>query len=253
MNYSPIFVNRIGKSADSFMRTIKLLRTIDPNKWVKIKSNQLVDAQEDDFKVKQEMSNLHINEQTESETGINCVSVPGRFVKTFLSESTENNILGKNDWFLTKIHHISIPETKTTKKTLGFFGCTLIEPECPFKLSDQLELPVFEVSIGSTYVQDYLLEENFGNGFYIETHNTPHYHQPLSPESSGYLILGVFIGVKIVLSKFAIPYGYGVYMPANTLHSDAFLVGDYAVVYTKTPDYSTYLFKTPDGKIVQVE
>lgn len=251
MDYSPIFVNRIGKSADSFMRTVKLVRTIGPDKWVKIKSNQLVDAQETDFEVKQEMSELYLTEQTEA--GINCVSLQGRFVKTFLSETTENNILGKNDWFLTKIHHVSIPETKTTKKTLGFFGCTLIEPECPFKLSDQFELPVFEVSIGSSYVQDYLLEENFGNGFYIETHNTPHYHQPLSPESTGYLILGVVIEAKIILTKFAIPFGYGVYMPANTLHSDAFLVGDYAVVYTKTPDYSTYLFKTPDGKIVQVE
>ena len=249
MDFNSIFVNRIGKSLNSFMKTIKLIRTIEPGTWVILENNKLLDANEPDNTHEIICDKLY----EQNDTGINCVSVSGRFIKNFLGEASSNNILGKNDWFITETKHISIPVTKTTKQNLKFFGCTLIEPGCSFKLVHDQILPLFEVSIGKNYVKDYLLEPEFGDGFYIETHNTPHYHQPLSSKCSGHLILGIFIESKLILTKFAIPYGYGIYMPGNTLHSDAFLIGDYAVVYTKTLDYSTYLITTTNRKIVQVE
>jgi hypothetical protein len=177
----------------------------------------------------------------------------GKFIKSFLENSTENNILGSNDYFILNQEKIQIPETKTTNENLLLFNAHLIKPNEVFNFKCKKTLPIFEVTVGKNYVNGYLLEENFGNGFYIEKHNTPHYHQPLSPTSSGFLVLGILSNEKLVLTKFAIPFGYGIYMEPNTFHSDACLVGDYAVIYTKTSDYSTWLFRTKENKIVQVE
>lgn len=251
MNYQDIFVDRIGKTPGSFMRTNKLVQVLQPDTLLKVEKNQLAVQKPGD--ILKNKFNLDDNDSIYFDHDVNFVKIKGKFIKSFLAEKTSNNILGKNDFFITDCEFITIPETKTTQETLETFGCKLIKSEEIFSFNYKQELPLFEVSIGPDYVQEYLLQPGYGNGFYIEKHNTPHYHQPLDVNSCGFLILGLIVDDDLILTKFKIPYGYGVYMEPETLHSDAFLVGNYNVVYTKTSDYSTYLFVNPNNSIVHVE
>jgi hypothetical protein len=239
--YNNIFINRVGKTYDSFMKTIKLVDIIEPYSKITFTNNKLI------------LNDKESNIENPKELNINSIEINGNFIESFLDEETNNNILGKNYYFVTNINNIIIPETITTPEALDFFGCKLIKNNDIFNLNYDKELPLFEVSIGKNYVNGYLLQKNYGNGFYIEKHNTPHYHQPLNEESSGYLIIGLILNNNLILTKFKISYGYAVYMSPNTLHCDAFLIGDYNVVYTKTPDYSTYLFIDIHNNIVNVQ
>jgi len=251
MNYNDIFVNRIGKTPESFMRTNKLVQVFKPDSLLKFDGSNLITQRPGDMtKLKLTLDNMMPTFLSDT---ICFVKIKGKFMKSFLAEKTSNNILGKNDWFITRTEFITIPETVVTEETLNIFGCKLIKPGDMFSLESTKELPLFEVSVGKEYVQEYLLKENFGNGFYIETHDTPHYHQPLDTDAGGFLILGLKEDDGLILTKFKIPFGYGVYMEPETLHSDAFLVGNYNVVYTKTSNYSTYLFVNQDNSIIHVE
>ncbi len=251
MNFKDIFVNRIGQTPESFMRTNKLVQVLEPDTLLKFDGSKLITLKSDE-KTKSNYISDNLVPTFLSDT-ISYVKIKGKFMKSFLAEKTENNILGKNDWFITQTKSITIPETVITEETLAIFGCKLIKPGDVFSFESTKVLPLFEVSVGKEYVQEYLLKENFGNGFYIETHDTPHYHQPLDLNSGGFLILGLKDDDELILTKFKIPFGYGVYMEPETLHSDAFLVGNYNVVYTKTLNYSTYLFVSPDKSIIQVQ
>ena len=246
LNYNEIFVNRIGVKPSAYMRTNKLVCVLAPNCTFKFDGTHLIC-------LKPNETDLPEKKLPHKIPPINSVNVSGKFVKNQLTEQTKNNILGKNDLFITKKIYLTIPETFTSEQTLKIFNCKLIKPGNTVKFECDNELPLFEVSVGPDYVQEYLLQPGYGNGFYIETHNTPHYHQPMDSTASGFLILGLKTEQGMLLTKFKIPFGYGVYMGPNTLHSDAFLVGNYHVVYTKTPDYSTYLFVNPDNSIVQVD
>lgn len=108
--------------------------------------------------------------------------------------------------------------------------------------------------IGERYVENYLLNEDFGGGFYIEYHSCPHYHQPLDEKSKGWLILGKFTDDEkhVRLSAFKISFGYGVYMPPNVLHCDAFLTGNYLVAYTAAKEYKTGVFLTKEKEITSI-
>ena len=108
------------------------------------------------------------------------------------------------------------------------------------------------MSIGENYANDFLLKEDYGGGCYLEYHDTPHFHKPITEDSSGYLILGKVIHNKCHLNAFSIPYGYGIYTPPFVIHCDGFLIGKYMVVYTFTPNYSTVILKH-NNKITNIE
>jgi len=251
MNYNNIFVNRIGITPQSFMRTNKIVQVFKPCSFLKFDGGKLIEST--NINLLDVNFKNHIKYETNSNTDINCIRIKGKFIKSFLEEKSPNNILGANDYFMTNDSNIIIPETKTTPSALETFGCKLIETNTGFSLNCDQELPLFEVSIGEEYVQEYLLQPGLGNGFYIEKHDTPHYHQPLDFNAGGFLILGQVIKDEIILTKFKIPFGCGIYTGPNVLHSDAYLVGNYHVVYTKTPNYSTYLFVNPANSIVNVQ
>ncbi len=107
------------------------------------------------------------------------------------------------------------------------------------------------MNIGENYVEHFLFKEDGGGGCYLEYHNTPHLHIPINKNSCGYLILGKFVDNKVHLSAFKIPFGYAIYTSPFTVHCDGFLVGDYTVLYTVTPNYSTVLLRH-NGKIAHV-
>ena len=165
------------------------------------------------------------------------------------------NILGGNGRYILdeEEQELAIPVVKSTPENMAFYGCHLIKSGDPVSFGCDNDLPVTIVNIGDDYVEEYLLDANQGGGAYLEVHDRPHFHMPLTPESGGYLILGKEDeGGQRLLSAFKVPYGYGVYMAPWTIHSDAHLVGRYMVVYSVTPEFSTVIIRKSTGEPAKV-
>jgi hypothetical protein len=242
MSYQNIFVNRHGIGENAFMITHRLIRIFKPNTLMYLTVGHLIEI---DFQP---------NQITQSYSSIPPSIVINGHLDDYIETTEHNNILGKNQIMkLDNTNEINIPIAETTEEHLNFFGCKLIKNDIPFELKNEIEMPLFQVSIGEKYVEDYLLKDTHGGGFYIERHNTPHYHQAMNKISRGYLILGKQVTNGILLSKFRIPPECAIYTPSNTYHNDAYLIGDYLVIYNKTDDYNTYVLKTSDNKIITVK
>ncbi len=251
--YNDIFVDRKGITSLAFMKTVKLIDVFDqPNQnllfnGVNIKSTNC----------------LSNKTEFNSYLDIECVKIAGQFIKLKDNKTTHNdnnqiqevhpnNILGSSDLFIYN-NNFEIPEVITNQATLNFYGCKLIKSGDIFNLQNNKPMPLFEITVGSDYVQNYLLQENLGNGFYIESHNTPHYHQPLNSDSTGHIILAKRFENQLIMSKFKIPLGFGLYTPPYVYHSDAYLVGNYNVIYNKADDYQTFMFKNNENNIINVK
>lgn len=242
--FSEIFVDRRGTNNNSFMKTTQLLSIIDSLKNVKVVDNKLINVSEP----------INYNNDNTIDKTIKYVKIKVKIIYNLSDEQiNENNILGKNDYLISDEENIIIPENETTSQLLNFYGAKLINTNEIFNLNYRHHLPLFNMEIGNDYVSEYLLKENYGDGFYIETHDTPHYHQPSDENAKGYLILGKFEDGYLYLSKFNIPYSKAIFTPSHILHNDAYLIGNYNVIYTKTPNYSTYILKNPQNKIINVK
>jgi hypothetical protein len=109
------------------------------------------------------------------------------------------------------------------------------------------------VNIGKTYINDYILQENYGCGVYLEYHKNPHFHMPLNENSGGGIILAKKIEEdKYHISCFRIPNGYATYIPPYTIHNDCFLIGKYYVIYSKSEPFSTCLLRNKNDKIINI-
>jgi hypothetical protein len=224
------------------MITHKLIRIFKPNTTMYLLDSQLIETDSLPYQITDTYRTIPPN-----------IVINGK-LNDYIQTTKNNNILGKNQIMtIDNTYEINIPIAETTQENLSFFGSKLITNNKPFHLKNEIEMPLFHVSIGNKYVDDYLLIDNYGGGFYIERHNTPHYHQSMNKNSRGYLILGKQIDNCFLLSKFRIQNECAIYTPPNIYHSDAFLIGDYLVVYNKTDDYNTYILKTPNDKIIKVK
>ena len=161
-----------------------------------------------------------------------------------LAESRAN-ILGPTHTVVCPEPTINLPVIAATADNLKSYGALLCRSHKQAPLPPNM--PLFHVSIGANYVQEYLMNLDGGGGEDLEYHSTPHYHQPISTANSpdgGFLILGRRLKSYVMLTGYTIPAGYGVYTPAWCLHSDAHLIGHYLVAYTITPNYTTAILKT---------
>ncbi|WP_065432209.1 hypothetical protein [Vibrio scophthalmi] len=112
-------------------------------------------------------------------------------------------------------------------------------------------LPITITPIGDTYVKDYLLEAAHGGGTYLEEHDRPHFHMPIDKFASGFLIIGKETDSVRELSAFK----YLTDMDRNgswTIHSDAYLVGRYMVIYSATPEFSTVILRKKDKSLAAI-
>lgn len=235
---SVLLVDRRGHSNTAFMKTEKIIGYIEPNKNYMIMSNSIIESSKN---------------QTEY-TG--TIAIP-QHVKIFNNWNSNknanvknNNILGENGDFQID-SNLKIPIAETTQENLMFYNCKLIKHNDIIQFESPKILPITIMKIGEKYVDDFLLTE-LGDGCYLEYHDTPHFHMSLNNESNGYLIIGKIINNYCYLSAFNIPFGYAIYMPPNVIHCDAFLIGDYLVMYTLTPNYSTVVLKNND-KIANIK
>jgi len=112
-------------------------------------------------------------------------------------------------------------------------------------------LPVTITNFGPAYARDFLQIDGKGGGAFVEYHDFPHLHMPIENTARGHFLLGRADGGDYLLSAFRIPYGQAIYTPPNALHADPFLIGRYLIVYSVTRHYSTVVFRTGDGRIVE--
>lgn len=138
-----------------------------------------------------------------------------------------------------------IPIVKASKANVRHYGLTLIENQHAFELlSDEFDLILAKYRYGKNYRQDFLTEVEGGGGYFVETHNFPHIHVPLSPDCGGYIIVGKKLSEEnFNFTAFSIPYGFALHTPANTIHGDGTIAGEHAItVATASADADTVLF-----------
>ena len=108
------------------------------------------------------------------------------------------------------------------------------------------------MEVGETYAKDYLIQEDYGHGAYLEYHDQPHFWLPVSLDCKGFIILGKETNGKFFLTGFRIPYGYAVYAPPYVIHADSYLIGEFLIVYMTASDYSTVILKQKENKLVPI-
>lgn len=246
-----LFVKRIGKIDNSFMITNKLLEVFTPNQILLQIKNNLIKLNNMD-------NNLSLKKSINYKKPKQII-IKGK-TEEYEQDSilTQNNILGSNDYFYLDSHlrleqnKIIIPIEETSNDYLNYYDVYILEPDQIFNLNNNKEIGFFEMSIGTKYVDGFLLEEGLGDGFYLETHDLPHYYFSSNENSKGYLILGEKIDNGFALTAFEIGSNKAIYISPFVYHSDAYLVGDYNVVYGKANNYKTYLFRTCNKKILKI-
>lgn len=244
-DYKELFVKRLGTNAESYMTTTDLITVFPINSNVIFEKNNIITTKITNYTIIPKMLSSKIP---------NFIMVEGTFhiTRNVDNEILKNNILGNNSIFYSKLNNIKIPIIEFTNELLDFFKCTIINEGDVIQLHNEIEMPLFRIKIGKNYKNDYLLKDGLGDGFYIETHNTPHIHQPINADAHGFVVLGKKIENILLLSKVRIPFGKALYIPSNIFHNDSFLIGEYNVLYTKTDNYQTYLFKNYDNTITNI-
>jgi hypothetical protein len=238
-----LFVNRIGLNNEAYMKTIKLVNTF--NKYSKlIWENNMLEISDKPITIK----GFKMNKPKRLKINIKILEEQDE------SLELNNNILGKNSKMFIENESLNIPVEIATNDKLNYYLCNMIENKDVFNLNNNSDISCFNIKIGYNYLKDYILQPGLGDGLYLETHDKPHFHQPLNQDCSGYLVLAKIKRDELIITAFTIPYGKAVYTPSNVFHCDACLIGDYNVIYSLTDNYKTYLVHNEyNKKIVNVE
>ena len=103
----------------------------------------------------------------------------------------------------------------TTLRPSSQFGAHLVPIGSEVIFDTPKAVPVWTMTVGDRYVEDYLLKDERGGGFYMEYHNCPHLHVPMEKEATGFVILGKRTDDDkyLMMTAFHIPFGFGLYMP----------------------------------------
>ena len=244
--FKDIIVNRLGNSTNSYMKTVKILKTIKPNINYKILVNNLIEVEE----VKSFKQSLSYNKNIEPK----YIEIEGEWIL----ENKENNILNNanilgNFGKLITDSNIKIPINIASHDNVQFYNAKLYNLYDLIQFDFEEDLPLTQMLIGDEYVKNYIDVKNLGGGQYLEYHNNPHFHSPISSNNSGYYILGKKDNKKIKLSAFIIPFQKAIYTPGNIIHSDANLVGNWLVVYSKTKHYSSVLIQDKKNNLTKIQ
>lgn len=127
--------------------------------------------------------------------------------------------------------HFKIPTVTATKENVKHYGLELIENGKELTIrSEQCDIVMMKYDYTSIYKKDFLMQKYGGGGIFVETHEFPHIHIPLSKDCGGYIVIGKKLSeTEFNFTAFRIPYGYALYTPSNTIHGDGTLVGEYGL------------------------
>lgn len=235
-----LIVNRRGTTTDSFMVTERIAGHTLPGHTYEIQAGKITSV-----------SNVSTKQAPlpQPKTPPHVV-FSGNWDKTESITNTNATILGGLATLSLDIDNLDIPEAPATSEFLAYYGAHLLAEGDLFTLDGDEPLPISVMNIGSDYVNGYLLNPFDGGGAYLESHDRPHLHMPLTPDAKGHLILASRDGDVYNMTAFSIPYGFAVYTSPHVLHDDAFLIGRYMVIYSVTDEYSTVLLRNKSGAVV---
>ncbi|WP_410210084.1 hypothetical protein [Aquirhabdus sp.] len=125
----------------------------------------------------------------------------------------------------------AIPTVMASPENVKFYGLELIENKKPFTVrSEKVDIVMMKYDYTAFYKKEYLMQEQGGGGMFLETHEFPHIHIPLTKDCGGYIVIGRHLEADLYcFTAFQIPFGYGLYTPSNTIHGDGTLVGEFGL------------------------
>lgn len=135
---------------------------------------------------------------------------------------------------------ISIPVDDTDDAGLGYYGCRLIRPD------DVISLQHRSLIINFCYQDDYL--ENYvlsgRGGSSIEQHDFAHVDMPLD-ERSGHLVIGRIdpTDQALELTAFMVQPLQRVYIPAQTIHTNDYLLGTWETLLSSACEFPSAQIK----------
>lgn len=240
LNIRQLWLNRLGNSEQAFMRTHHLISYMIPDTSYQIYIDKVIPIEYTVLprRVRRTKPPPHL-------------TFEGLWIDSEHSYHTAS-ILGGIGSLVTRCRKLQVPAVQATQETLSYFHARLVKEGGIITIHSPGPLIMTDLSVGEAYVHDYIMVEDLGGGAYLEYHDTPHFHMPASSESEGYLLLGEKRNDKLLLTAFKIPFGYGVYTPPNVIHSDAYLIGRYMVMYTFTERFSTVHLKDLNGEMTEL-
>ena len=144
-----------------------------------------------------------------------------------------------------------IPVVTANSVNVMHYGLSLIINDTNVVFdSPEYDLVLARYDYRPNYLRDFLTKERGGGGYFVETHNFPHLHTPLSAECGGCILVGQKrMSGDYEFTGFRIPYGTGLYTPSNTIHGDGTIVGDHAItVATASAQADTVLFYNENSR-----
>jgi hypothetical protein len=246
-NLNKLIIERIGITSNAIMKTNHIIsHQIFPNRPYKFLWSNLLEIEElCEGNIKTISKDIIKPESIEINYEMNEVK---------LNNCKSSNIFNKTSTFVCNQQKIKIPIINASHETLAYYNCLLLNFTDIFIFNSSYTKPhtLFEMFIGKDYVKNYIMQENYGGGIYLEYHDNPHFHAPSNNKSAGFLTLGKKTeSNKIEITGFRIPYGRGVFMPEGVYHNDCFLTGHWNVIYDNSNNYLTGLLKTKSNKMVE--
>lgn len=238
-----LMVNRQGDSENAYMRTENFLGHVEPDRSYRLTLAGFAEAEgEEPAPLPESVEPPH------------CI-LNGTWNEAVDLTIRDANILGGNGRYILPEgeEELVVPVAPATAEHLAYYGSQLLKLGEVTRFVSRDNLPVTITSVGRDYPEGYLLRPEKGGGAYLEVHDRPHFHMPLEEDAGGYLIIGKrdADGVQRV-SAFQVPFGYGIHMAPWAIHSDAYLVGRYMVIYSATPEFSTVILRKADGSLAPV-
>lgn len=235
---------RFGILPESNMITTEVLSCVEPHKIYRFTLGSLSPVKDS-------------NQQARVSEAIitpKYTEIEGEWTAQLSHARKEANVLGKFGSFYTKETTITLQVEEATKEKLAYYGAVLLNEGDDMLMADSEALPVNVVRFDRNYREGYLKLPEYGGGYYLEVHNTPHLWSHLSPEGAGVLLLGKNIKQNFYhLSAFTIPFPKAIYIPGGVIHCDGLLIGDVMAIYTVTPQYSTVIIKDLDDNVVNIQ
>lgn len=233
-----LIVNRVGQHTDAFMITRDIIKVLSAQQTYQLQylpqgmptlqpviQQQMLTREDDRLRLPKH------------------AVVQGAWITATTDVHTEANILGGLGMLQLQDVPMPIPVVLANHADLAFYDARLLTSGSAIRFETRQNIPLTEVSIGKHYVDHYLSQAALGGGEYIEYHDQPHFWAPQNAQAGGHILLGRQIGQNFYFTGFHIPFGCAVYLSPFALHSDAYLVGDYLVVYALCEKFSTVLFK----------
>jgi len=259
-------VGREGLDPGSFMITKDFIGHISPGKLYKLVA---IDAEmeEGTIHLPNYITLVECDQKVENPEPVNKVNrlnalpiptppahgkLTGSWNQCLKYAKNNANILGGLGTFTTAQEAIDVPVITATDEALAFYGAYLVKIGQTLIFESKQDLPLTIMAVGHSYIDNYIMQDGLGDGEYIEYHNEPHFWLPLLLQSKGYILLGRKIENEYFLTGFKIPLNCGIYASPYVVHSDAFLIGEFLVMYTVAEEYSTVLIENETHQAIKI-